>query len=213
VLVTGVTKFSKVSIFSDLNQLTDISLSADYATICGITHNELDDALRPELDAMACMQSQTIDECIESLRDQYDGYCFHPDGPSKESMVYNPFSLLRALSEKRMGAWWFETGTPGFLVGRMRNAELAPERLLDGSIFVTERRLSEYQGDDPDPIPLLYQTGYLTISAFEKRYGRYSLAVPNKEVQWGLVESLLPAWAPGYAFDSATRLMSGWMEG
>jgi len=206
VFVTGVTKFSKVSIFSDLNQLSDVSLERDYAGICGITEDELLGTFASELDALAAQLSMGPDACLDALRDQYDGYCFHPDGPgdgdapdSKGRMVYNPFSLLSAMQKRRLGSFWFETGTPTFLVRRMREAGLQPRRLTDGTIYATEGRLSDYRADDPDPVPLMFQAGYLTITAHDPLTGEYELAVPNGEVRYGLEESLLPAWAPGYS--------------
>lgn len=208
VFITGVTKFSKVSIFSDLNQLNDISLDARFAGICGITEVELLATFGPELDGLAEGLGTDRKGCLAALRAHYDGYCFHPDGPAVkgqngaddcERTVYNPFSLLKSLYGRRLGSYWFQTGTPTFLVRRMREAGLEPRRLTDGSIHATERRLSDYRADDPDPIPMLYQAGYLTIRAADPRTGRYTLAVPNGEVRDGLNESLLPAWAPGYS--------------
>ncbi len=205
VLITGVTKFSKVSIFSDLNQLRDVSLSAACAGICGITEGELTRNLGPELEVMASKLGTDADGCLSALRAQYDGYCFHPSGPAKpsgepdERRVYNPFSLLSALTEGTLGSWWFETGTPTFLVRRLREAQLDPRRLTDGTIYATARRLSDYRADDPDPVPLMFQAGYLTVRAYQRRTRRYTLAVPNGEVRDGLEECLLPAWAPGYS--------------
>jgi len=249
--VTGVTKFSKVSIFSDLNNLRDISLSADYAAVCGVTEPELLAGFGGELDALAAQLGLSRGGCLDALRTQYDGYCFHPDGPggpgretdgpggggseagreapgaareggapagdaagpgpegaAAERKVYNPFSLLLALQERRLGSYWFETGTPTFLARRMAGAGLDPRRLTDGSVYATERRLSDYRADDPDPVPLLFQAGYLTIRSLEAATGEYSLAVPNGEVEWGLVESLLPAWAPGYSESRGTDVFS-----
>jgi len=209
--VTGVTKFSKVSIFSDLNNLADISLERDYAAVCGITEGELLAGFAGELDALAGELGLGREECLGALRDMYDGYCFHPDGPDGEGRrVYNPFSLLRALQSRRLGSYWFETGTPTFLAGRMRDAGLDPRRLVDGGVYATERRLSDYRADDPDPVPLLFQAGYLTIRSADARSGRYGLAVPNGEVEWGLVESLLPAWAPGYSESRGTDVFALW---
>ena len=212
--LTGVTKFSKVSIFSDLNQLSDVSLERDYAGMCGITEDELLATFGPELDAMAGELATDADGCLGALRAQYDGYCFHPDGPAAEGgapdgrRVYNPFSLLNALQKRRLGSWWFESGTPTFLVRRMRDAGLNPRRLTDGTIYATERRLGDYRGDDPDPIPLMFQAGYLTIRSADPRTSRYALAVPNAEVRYGLEESLLPAWAPGYDAARGTDVLT-----
>ena len=212
--LTGVTKFSKVSIFSDLNQLSDVSLERDYAGVCGVTEAELLANFGPEIDALAAQLGLDADGCLAALRAQYDGYCFHPDGPAAadgtpdERRVYNPFSLLNALQKRRLGSWWFESGTPTFLVRRMREAGLDPKRLTDGTIYATERRLSDYRGDDPDPIPLMFQAGYLTICAADPWTGEYTLAVPNAEVRYGLEESLLPAWAPGYDAARGTDVLT-----
>lgn len=202
--LTGVTKFSKVSNFSDPNQLSDVSLERDYAAMCGITEVELLATFGPELGALASQLGMGPEGCLEALRAQYDGYCFHPDGPAEpvgepdERRVYNPFSLLNALQKRRLGSWWFESGTPTFLVWRMRDAMLDPRRLTDGTICVDEGRLSDYRADDPDPIPLMFQAGYLTIRSADVAFGEYTLAVPNGEVLHGLTNGLLPEWAPGY---------------
>ncbi len=203
-LVTGVTKFSKVSIFSDLNQLRDISMSRAYADICGITEEELLRDFSPELDTMASELEIDRDGCLKALRAQYDGYRFHHKAPG----VYNPFSLFNALLERELGSYWFQTGTPTFLLHRMQEVNLEPRRLTDGTIYATERRLSDYRADDPDPIPLLFQTGYLTISSYDSLLGEYELAVPNGEVKWGLFEELLPAWAPGYGAARGTDVFT-----
>ena len=209
VLITGVTKFSKVSIFSDLNQLNDVSLDGRYAAACGITEAELLATFGPELEALADELGTGRGGCLEALRAQYDGYCFHPAGPGGEGRtVYNPFSLLKSLYERGLGSYWFATGTPTFLAERMRDSGLDPKRLTDGTIYATERRLSDYRADDPDPVPLLFQAGYLTIRSADTRSGRYVLGVPNGEVEWGLVESLLPAFAPAYSEARGTDVFS-----
>ena len=198
VLLTGVTKFSKVSIFSDLNQLRDISLDSDYDAICGITEEELLAAFGPELEAMSEKRGESTRDCLDALRSQYDGYCFNPDGPEAANKVYNPFSLLNALQAKRFGAYWFSTGTPTFLVRRMRQVGFDPRRLVDGSIYADGDRLSDYRAEDPDPIPLLFQTGYLTIAGYDASADEYVLAVPNGEVERGLLQAMLPEWAPSF---------------
>ena len=192
VFLTGVTKFSKVSIFSDLNQLRDISLDRNYAAICGITEEELLGAFGPEVDGMAGQLSMSHDECVGALRNQYDGYRFHQAGPA----VYNPFSLLNALADGELGSYWFATGTPTFLAKRMREYDFDPSALTDGTLVCDADRLMDYRADDPDPVPLLYQTGYLTIQGYDAQVREYTLTVPNAEVKWGLLKSLLPEWAP-----------------
>ena len=202
VFITGVTKFSKISIFSDFNQLRDISLEREYAGICGVTEPELLRDLRPELSGLGSQLSLGDDGCLKALREHYDGYCFHPDGPGvlaerRLRCVYNPFSLLRALQERRLGSWWFETGTPTFLARRVRAWGLEPREFSDGTIEAEEERLQDFRADDPDPVPLLFQAGYLTIRGRDAD-GVFELGVPNGEVERGLVRSLLPAWAPAY---------------
>ena len=204
VFVTGVTKFSKVSIFSDLNQLRDISLERDFAAVCGVTEPELLATFGPELDALADELETDRAGCLDALRAQYDGYLFHPKGPG----VYNPFSLVNALCKRELGSYWFATGTPTFLVRRMRDAGLDPRRLVDGTIYATEGRLSDYRADDPDPVPLLFQAGYLTIRGFDPAAREYELGVPNGEVGWGLLESLLPAYAPAYSEARGTDVLT-----
>ena len=212
VLVTGVTKFSKVSIFSDLNNLRDITLSGAYAAVCGVTESELVQTFAPELDAFAERRGTNRDGCVRILRGRYDGYCFHSDGPGAPegaaSKVCNPFSLLNALVERRLGSWWFQSGTPNFLVRQIADSRLEPKRLADGSIWASEERLSDYRFDDPDPVPLLFQAGYLTIGDIEEETGEYCLVIPNEEVRSGLTEALVPAYAPGYSGVRGTDVFS-----
>ena len=199
--LTGVTKFSKVSIFSDLNQLRDMSLDAACAGICGVTEAELTATFDPELARMARALGTDERGCLDALRAQYDGYCFDPGGPAHDraNMVYNPFSLLNALEGRRIGSYWFATGTPTFLVHKMRDSGLDPKGLVEDTIYIDEARIMDYRADDPDPVPLLYQTGYLTICGRDDVTGEFELGVPNGEVEWGLLQSLLPAYAPAYS--------------
>lgn len=191
IFITGVTKFSKVSIFSDLNQLRDISMSMDYAEICGITEQEVKDYFGPEIEQMAAEQELMPEECFERLKEEYDGYHFHQKGRG----VYNPYSLLNALADREFDAYWFETGTPTFLVNRLKAIHFDTRKFSDGSLYATKRMLKDYRDDNPDPIPLLYQTGYLTICEYDAQQSAYTLGFPNKEVEFGFLESLLPAYA------------------
>lgn len=192
VLITGVTKFSKVSLFSDLNQLRDISLSADYAGVCGITEEELSRDLAPHIEALGKTQGLSVSECKEELASMYDGYRFHWDGPG----VYNPFSLLSSFADGELGSYWFATGTPTFLVKKIRAAGFDPKKLTDNTLWASESQMTDYRFDDPDPVPLLYQTGYLTIRGYDRRRRRYTLGIPNGEVKYGLMESLANEYAP-----------------
>ncbi len=204
VFITGVTKFSKVSIFSDLNQLNDISLSRDYANICGITEEELLACFRPDIEAMAKIQQMTFDECLAELQEKYDGYHFHPQGAG----VYNPFSLLKALYDKDFGSYWFSTGTPVFLVNKLKFLHYDSSKLGNGQAFVKDTLLMDYRVDDPNPLPLLYQTGYLTIRSFDRRKSGYTLCFPNQEVRYGFLDSLLPAYVPKMSNLAGTDIFS-----
>ena len=194
VFITGVTKFHKVSIFSDMNQLNDISLNEDYASVCGITEQEITEFFAPEVTGMAVRQKQTEQECLHALKVHYDGYHFAPECPG----VYNPFSLLKAFYEKRYGSYWFETGTPSFLVRRLKNIGFDVRSFLDQTIYASENTLKDYTGENSDPIPLLYQTGYLTIADYDPTGGMYTLAFPNEEVKYGFLESLMPEYVSRY---------------
>ena len=192
IFITGVSKFHKVSIFSDLNQLRDISINEAYSGICGITEDEMNECFNDEIIAFANQRGITDRECRESLKKQYDGYRFHPDGAA----VYNPYSLLSALADKDFGAYWFETGTPAFLVNQLRMNRFDVRSFTDRTIFANEAVLKDYTGDVLDPVPLLYQTGYLTIVDYDSKRRRYTLGFPNEEVKYGFLESLMPSYVP-----------------
>ena len=192
VLITGVTKFEKISIFSDLNQLRDISLTEEYAGICGITEEEMARFFEPEISALAHKNNIMAEECRIQLQKTYDGYRFHPDGPG----VYNPFSLLSAFADQDFGSYWFATGTPTFLIKRIHQTGFDVRKFTDHTLYATEAMLSDYRADHRDLVPLLYQTGYLTIKDFDLRKRRYTLGFPNEEVTYGMLENLLPEYAP-----------------
>lgn len=204
IFITGVTKFSKVSIFSDLNQLRDISMSMDYAEICGITELEMKNVFKPELEALAAEQEMTFDECLIKLRQEYDGYRFHQKGKG----VYNPYSLLSALADREFDSYWFETGTPSFLAHRLRTMNFDARKFTDGTLYATKRMLKDYSDDNPDPIPLLYQTGYLTLFDYNAEDRAYTLGFPNREVQYGFMESLLPEYVGDIGAGSGKDILS-----
>lgn len=188
VFLTGVTKFSKVSIFSDLNQLNDISITSQYATICGITEKEMLLNLEPEINSFAEKNGLSKDECIRKLEQMYDGYHFHHEGAG----VYNPFSLLNALYAKDFSLYWFSTGTPTFLIKKLQESTMNYMDLSNGT-EATAQELQDYRTDNPNPIPLFYQTGYLTIKGYDKEFGVYLLKYPNDEVKYAFINSLAPA--------------------
>ncbi|MBR1772955.1 MAG: ATP-binding protein [Eubacterium sp.] len=192
VFITGVTKFHKVSIFSDLNQLKDISLSREYPGICGITESELVKYFGEQIDTLADNNDMQVSECMDALRSQYDGYHFS----SLDVGVYNPFSLLNAFYDKEFGLYWFSTGSPSFLVDIIRRNHIDVSKFSTNSIYITENRLKDYSGDSNDIVPLLYQTGYLTIYEYDRKRARYTLGFPNEEVRYGFLDSMLPAYTP-----------------
>lgn len=188
VFFTGVTKFSKVSVFSDLNQLRDVSLNDDVSGICGITAKELEKIFQPWIQAMAAKLKINDAECINKLAKMYDGYRFSPEGVG----VYNPFSLLNAFEDKRLRRYWYETGTPTFLLNKLQTSDFSAEQLVEG-VDIDEQSLMDYRTDNPDPIPLFYQTGYLTIFDYDEDFQVYSLRFPNNEVKYGFLNSLAPS--------------------
>ncbi|MBQ9157282.1 MAG: ATP-binding protein [Eubacterium sp.] len=204
VFITGVTKFNKISIFSDLNQLRDISLSREFSGICGITGTELTGCFDEEIEKLAKVQELSRKECIVRLKQTYDGYHFHPDS----SGVYNPFSLLNAFAEGDFGSYWFSTGTPGFLVKRLKKMGFDVRKLNNRTLYASEAKLSNYTVDNPDPLPLLYQTGYLTIADYDKKRKRYTLCFPNEEVEYGFLENLIPEYTPAAASGTGTDIFT-----
>ena len=196
VFITGVTRFDKVSIFSDLNNLRDISLSEEFSAICGISQTELEANFSPEIEAMAEKNGYSKEECIAQLKKNYDGYHF---SKIVKNDIYNPFSLLSAFADLRFGSYWFSTGTPTFLTKMMLDMSFDYKSLEEG-IDVDSRSLEEYRLNATEPVPLLYQTGYLTIKNYETDFDSYTIALPNEEVKFGMYKRLLPLYA-GYPND------------
>ncbi len=187
VFFTGVTKFTKVSIFSDLNQLNDISMDDEFSGICGITEDELQENFNPEIKALADVQKMTYDECLKKLKDMYDGYHFSANGVG----VYNPYSLLSAFLKQNFKRYWFRTATPEFLIKKLQNSNMPLSQIADG-VEASDDELSDYRVEDTNPIPLFYQTGYLTIDSYDSDFDLYSLKFPNSEVKYGFFNSLIP---------------------
>ncbi|EEV19954.1 hypothetical protein TREVI0001_1984, partial [Treponema vincentii ATCC 35580] len=166
--LTGVTKFSKISIFSDLNNLRDISMEKQYAGICGITQAELEANFQPEIQALASEQDLTYQQTVTTLKQWYDGYCFSPAGDN----MYNPFSVLNAFVKERFGSYWFSTGTPTFLVNYLKEAHyFIPD--LDGNVELNESGLETYRAVTENALPILFQSGYLTIIGYIKEARLY----------------------------------------
>ena len=188
VFITGVTKFSKESIFSDLNQLNDISLDKNYSGICGITETELLQIFEPEIESMAAENRITKDECLAKLEKMYDGYHFHHNCEG----VYNPFSLLNALGKRDFGMYWFSTGTPTFLIDKLKESGFDAKQFSTDEYYEEESSLTDYRIDNENPVPLFYQTGYLTIRGYDAEFRSYALGYPNEEVRYGFLKSLAP---------------------
>ena len=188
--LTGVTKFSKISIFSDLNNLRDISMEEDYAGICGITQEELEANFQPEIQILATRQDLTYQQALAELKQWYDGYLFHPAGEG----MYNPYSVLSALAKREIKSYWFSTGTPTFLVNYLKEAHyFIPD--LDGNVELNESGLETYRAVSENALPILFQSGYLTIIGYIKEARLYKLGFPNDEVRYGFLENLLPAYS------------------
>jgi len=188
--LTGVTKFSKISIFSDLNNLRDISMEEDYAGICGITQEELEANFQSEIQALATRQDLTYQQALAELKQWYDGYLFHQAGKG----MYNPYSVLSALVKKEIKSYWFSTGTPAFLVNYLKEAHYyIPD--LDGKVELNEEELETYRAVAEDALPILFQAGYLTIKEYISDVRLYRLGFPNDEVRYGFLRNVLPAYS------------------
>ena len=186
VFLTGVTKFGQISVFSDLNQLKDISMDARYATICGITDKELRRDFQPELEALAANEGLSYEEVCLKMKCMYDGYHFRHNMEG----LYNPFSVLNALDSVEFGSYWFSTGTPTFLVQLLKETDY-DLRNLEG-IELPVNQFADYRADADYPIPVIYQSGYLTIKGYDKEFQSYTLGFPNEEVKYGFLNFLVP---------------------
>lgn len=184
--LTGVTKFGKVSVFSDLNNLIDISMDARYQTICGITEEEMHEYFEDGIAGLASAYNINYDETCTRLRKRYDGYHFVEYGTG----MYNPFSLLNTLSSSKFGSYWFETGTPSFLVRLLQNDKFYLPDLTEQE--VDSDMLNSIDAVDKSPIPVIYQSGYLTIKGYDEEFKLYKLGFPNEEVEEGFTKYLLP---------------------
>lgn len=187
-MITGVARFSKVSIFSDLNNLNDISLSPKYADICGWTMQEVEDTFKDGIVDLSKDLGYSYDETLNKLKVMYDGYMFAEGG----QRLYNPFSLLNALYHGQLGYYWYQTGTPTFLAKRIRKAGISLPSLNRCLAFASQ--LTDVGLHDKNPIPLLFQTGYLTIKGVDGDL--YTLEFPNKEVEIGFARNLQPLYLP-----------------
>jgi len=202
VFITGITKFSQLSIFSELNTLENISMDSEYAAICGITEEEMFSVFDEGISDMAEENEMTKDECIHELAINYDGYHFSKKSPD----IYNPFSLLQALKNKNIGYYWFSSATPTFLISQMKRfgvqpKNLGPQRAWESSFDAPTENMKSIT-------PLLYQSGYITIKGYDRTTAEYTLDIPNREVRAGLMESLIPYVAGEEELIPAQQLIS-----
>ncbi len=191
VFLTGITKFSQVSIFSELNNITNISMVDEYAGICGITKDELLTQMSEDIDILAEAQELTREQTIAKLKEYYDGYHFSGVSPD----VFNPYSLFNCFSEQEFGKYWFSSGTPTYLINMLNKfdvlpADIAPMEATASAFDAPTEKMKTIT-------PLLYQSGYITIKDYDRDIDLYTLDIPNKEIRVGLFENLLPNYVDG----------------
>ena len=188
--LTGVTKFGKVSVFSDLNNLNDISMDSQYADICGVSETELDAYFGDSVGELATATGMNFAETRAELKNQYDGYHFENKTPG----IYNPFSLLNTFNKLKFRDYWFETGTPSFLVKLLQQSDYDLTKLQQEE--VSSDVLNSINSMSRNPIPVIYQSGYLTIKGYDEEFRTYRLGFPNKEVETGFIKYLVPFYTP-----------------
>ena len=216
-MLTGVTKFGKVSVFSDLNNLMDISMDSRYVEICGITEKELKECFDEDIHELASANGQTYEEACGTLKENYDGYHFCQNSVG----IYNPFSILNTFAKRQYGSYWFETGTPTYLVELLKSYKFNLPDLEQEK--VTSRVLDSIDATSTSPIPVIYQSGYLTIKGYIPEPRIFELGFPNREVKEGFMDFLLPYYTSipvtetGYSIwtlaeDIKAGNISGFME-
>lgn len=188
-MLTGVSKFSKISLFSDLNNLMDISLDERYADICGLTASEIEHTFSEHLEAFAQKEGTDTNAIMEEMRKMYDGYHF---SKSASKDMYNPFSVLNALARYDLDNYWFSTGTPTFLIKMLQNGDYDLQDFSKGELFASD--LAAKESLKQEPLAMFYQTGYLTIKGFDKEIGLFRLGFPNREVEQSFLKFLLPRY-------------------
>ena len=200
VFLTGITKFSQLSIFSELNNIKNISMNESYAAICGITENEILVQMKDDVVALAQKLEATSEEVLAKLKENYDGYHFTYPSPD----IYNPFSLLNAFADGKFNSYWFGSGTPTYLIKMLNKFGVKPSEIgrkqLKSSVFDAPTETMT------DAVPLLYQSGYITIKDYNKMLDLYTLDIPNKEVRLGLMESLLPYYVNNKTPEATTMV-------
>ena len=212
--ITGITKFSQLSIFSEINNLDNISMFDQYSAICGISKTELLTAMKPDVELLAKSLGKTFDETIAELKSYYDGYHFS----EKSEDIFNPFSLVKALRNKKIAAYWFSSGTPTYLINTLKKHHVGVMDIEQKSCGVDDFDVSPEQMTSA--LPLLYQSGYLTIKKYNPILQSYQLDYPNKEVRVGMIRSLAPNYLSpislnnnSFIFDFLEQLYDDNMDG
>jgi hypothetical protein len=186
--ITGITKFSQLSIFSTINNLTNVTLDTTFSAICGITEEELSTVLKVDIERLAGIHELSYEQMHQKLKERYDGYHFTRNSPE----VYNPFSLLKAFQQRKVVNYWFDSGTPTFLIRQMQHFRTDITTLDSMEAFASD--FDQPTENMKSALPLLYQSGYLTIKGYDRESETYTLAIPNQEVRIGYIEGLLPAY-------------------
>ena len=189
VFLTGITKFSQLSIFSELNNILNISMLKPYAAICGITQEEMQEQMTAYIERLAVSQEMSKEETLQKLKEKYDGYHFTRPSPD----IYNPFSLLNAFANDELNNYWFGSGTPTYLIEMLRKFHVLPSQ-LGGSMQAMAADFDAPTEKMEGIVPLLYQSGYFTIKDYNKLAELYTLDIPNGEIRIGLMRSLLPGY-------------------
>ena len=200
VFLTGITKFSQLSIFSELNNIKNISMDEPYAAICGITEDEMLIQMREDIDNLAIKMEISSEEVVQKLKENYDGYHFTYPSPD----IYNPFSLLNAFADGKFNSYWFGSGTPTYLIQMLKKFNVEPSEI--GNNHAEVSAFDAPTETMTDIIPLLYQSGYITIKDYDKTLDLYTLDIPNKEVRLGLMKSLLPNYVASKTRETTTMV-------
>ena len=210
--ITGITKFSQLSIFSEINNLDNISMFDQYSAICGISKTELLTQMKPDVEILAKALGKTFDETVEELKNFYDGYHFS----KRMTDIFNPFSILNAFDQMDLGSYWFKSGTPTYLVRLLNHFDQNLNELI-GKYYATPQ-FDDYKADVELPLPMIYQSGYLTIKGYDRDTESYLLDIPNNEVREGLLTILANSYlktkedSTSWLIDSVHKLKRGDLE-
>lgn len=208
--LTGVTKIGKLSVFNGLNNLNDISMESGYSDICGISDSDLHRYFGESTKELAAANGMTEEQCYSKLAEMYDGYHFC----RKSNGMYNPFSLLNTFKKMEFSEYWFETGTPTFLVKLLKRTDYDIRRIADADVEIDIDMISGVNDYINDPIPVLYQSGYLTIRSFDEMFGIYRLGFPNMEVRKGYARPFAAdsrkLFRIGVSFSKENRRIEDW---